>query len=246
MCFKDLRRNLTSSAEKREKAARSPSSTRTSTDSSSHSSSSSYSSSRASIPTSPTERITSPTNVSDQVRQRQATPVPPQTDRRLSSRTQSSDQMDGVFLKRDSAGRNWFHGPGGLVKQQIGWKMPINRIDPEINQNTSHGRRSRLANVSEERSLSRIDHTSSGSAELHQNRTSTRAPRPQVRRVSTIGSIADVTGLDSMSIDSITSVEAAVGRAVSLTDSDDSETESKTRTDTKALRTKALHTGPTK
>lgn len=215
MCFKDLRRNLTSSAEKRVKVRSSPS-TRTSTGSSTRSSSP-YSSSSSRPPSPP---IRDPSSRSPE---RQATPAP-REGRRGGGRGESG-VIDGVFLKRDSDGRNWFHGPGGLVKQQIGWKMPINRIDPEINHNTSHGRRSQLAVVNEDRSLSRVEDRSTGPEDTNP----THRKRHQIRRVSTIGSITDVTGLDNMSIDSITSVEAAVGKVVSLSDSDDTYLETKNR-----------------
>ena len=103
------------------------------------------------------------------------------------------------------------------MKQQIGWKIPINRIDPEINLNTSHGRRSRQTVRSEELSATGQNHLIPQGAKAKE---SSRRSRTQVRRVSSVGSITDVKDFDTMSIESIQSVEAAIGKAVSLTDSD--------------------------
>lgn len=208
MCFKDLKRTLTSSAEKARKLqssafCRSPSvnsTNSTTSDSSTPSSSRSSHSSRS------------------QHHQQRPVPAPEVSEKEQVSKRQT-ETIDGVLLKRDSSGRNWFHGPGGIRKQQIGWKIPTNRIDPEINLKTSHGRRSQLAMRNDMRSVSRQDDTA-----FNQNHPvndpSSRLTRSRLRRVSTIGSVADVHKIETMSIESIESVEAAIGKAVSVSDSE--------------------------
>jgi hypothetical protein len=110
-----------------------------------------------------------------------------------------------------------------MRKQQISWKIPINRIDPEINANTSQGRRSQLAMRNEdERSVSRRNQIMSESADgirVH-DQSSSRPHRSQLRRISTIGTIADVKAFETLSIESVESVEAAIGPGVNLSDSE--------------------------
>lgn len=213
MCFKDLKRNLTAPATERTDKLQSSAFRWTSSRNSTRSSSSYTSKSDSSRASS------SLSNHSTRATRHQDHSAPDESNVQVSN-TRQTEAIDGVILRRDSKGKNWFHGPDGMRKKQIGWKIPINRIDPEINANTSHGRRSQLAiRNEEERSVSRQNHMTAESADnsrVHDRSSS----RRQLRRISTIGTIADIRGFETMSIESVESVEAAIGPNVNLSDSE--------------------------
>ena len=140
------------------------------------------------------------------------------------SSEKSNNKDHGVILRRDSNGRNWFHGPDGMIKQQTSWKIPVNRVDPEINVHTSHGRRSRMA--------VRRDMDAPSSALVQGTLANgSVSKRANIRRVSTIGSVADVRELETMSIESLTSMDMPdVKAGDTLSDSDtDSATDTRRR-----------------
>lgn len=163
----------------------------------------------------------------------------------------SQDKDDDVSLKlvKDTeTGRNMFLGSNGYVRHQVPWKIPVNKVNPEViaalNENTSIGRQSRLGSRNSETKI-QVEVTSSSSSPpeaVSQSKKQTdsspngilpsngvfrsllmaKESRRHRRRRSTIFSITDDKG-ETMSIDSVESVVDAVGRSRLDIETDDSD-----------------------
>lgn len=160
-----------------------------------------------------------------------------------------SIQAVSLTMTRDpTTGSNIFVGDAGYTKRQVPWKIPINRVSPEIvaiNQQTSLGRRSRMESSTKSRSHSRAasapedTQVATFTEESGHDLPDTNNARaghvlPQKtgnggrsrRRRSTIISLNEDLR-DTMSIDSVESVVEAVGRSRLdlLTDDSDEDLE---------------------